>query len=163
MRPSADSTVSWYVSLNGKQECIPVGCIPPAHYRTGGLCPVGLPNWDPPGQRPPSWTETPLNRDPPRQRPPWTETPWTQNSLWTETPPKTEAPWTETPRQRPPGHRPPSGQRPSPDRDPPWTETPSYVTCGACWDRDLPLWTEWHSLVKTLPCRNFVAGGKNPV
>ena len=24
-----------------QQECIPVGCIPPARYRTGGLCPRG--------------------------------------------------------------------------------------------------------------------------
>ena len=75
--------------LNGKQEYIPVGWVLPARYRTGGLCPVGLPNWDPPGQRPPSWTETPLlDRDPPPgQRPP----------SWTET----------LPRQRPPGQRPP--------------------------------------------------------
>ena len=27
-------------SLN-QQECIPVGYVPPARYRTGGLCPVG--------------------------------------------------------------------------------------------------------------------------
>ena len=69
------------------QECIPVGCVP-----------SGLPNRDPPGQRPP-WTETP------RQRPPWTETPWTETSL---------------------------------DRD-----LPGHVTCGACWDRDPALWTEF--------------------
>ena len=24
-----------------EQECIPVGCVPPALYRTGGLCPGG--------------------------------------------------------------------------------------------------------------------------
>ena len=24
-----------------QQECIPVGCVPPARYRTGGLCPGG--------------------------------------------------------------------------------------------------------------------------
>ena len=25
-----------------KQECLPVGCVPPARYRMGGLCPGGL-------------------------------------------------------------------------------------------------------------------------
>ena len=79
-----------------KQESIPVGCVPPARYRTGGS----------------PWAR------PPGQRPPWTETP--------------------SPRQRPPGQRPHL-----------WTET--------------PLWTEWHTGVKILPCRNFVAGSNNPV
>ena len=41
----------------------------------------------------------------------------------------------------------------------PWTETPP-PTCGACWDRD-PLWTEWHTGVKTLPYCNFIAGSNN--
>ena len=38
---------------------------------------------------------------------------------------------------------------------------PGHVTCGACWDRDPPppMWTELQTGVKTLPCRNFVAGG----
>ena len=27
--------------------------------------------------------------------------------------------------------------------------------------RPLPLWTEWQKGVKTLPCRNYVADGKN--
>ena len=40
-------------------ECIPVGCAPPALYRTGGS----------PWQRPP-----PLDRDPLDGDPPWTET-----------------------------------------------------------------------------------------
>ena len=32
----------------------------------------------------------------------------------------------------------------------------------ACWDRNPPpLWTESQTRVKTLPCRSFVAGGKN--
>ena len=61
-----------------KQKCIPVGCLPPARYRTGGLC---LPYRDSP------WTETSLDRDPLGQRPPimWplvhggTETPCEQN------------------------------------------------------------------------------------
>ena len=47
-----------------QQECISVGCIPPAFYRTGDLPDSDLP-----------WTETPLgqrppDRDFPRQRPP---------------------------------------------------------------------------------------------
>ena len=53
-----------------KQECIPVGCVPPTRYHTGrGLCLRGV-----------SITKTPLDRyppdrdPPPGQRPPWTET-----------------------------------------------------------------------------------------
>ena len=38
------------------------------------------------------------------------------------------------------------------DRDSPCTETP--------WQKP-PLWTESQTGVKTLPCRNFVAGGNN--
>ena len=56
-----------------KQECIPVGCVPPTIYHTGGSPWTETP-----------LTETPLDRDPSRQRPPdrdpldrdpWTETP----------------------------------------------------------------------------------------
>ena len=47
-----------------EQECIPGGCVPPARYRSGGVCPVGgLPDRDPPGQSPPS------RQRPPGQRP----------------------------------------------------------------------------------------------
>ena len=58
-----------------KQECIPVRCVLPAHYRMGvsvsvrGFSVTETPPTDPPGKRSP-WTETPL-----RQRlrhPPWT-------------------------------------------------------------------------------------------
>ena len=46
--------------------------------------------------------------------------------------PPTETPWTETlPRQRPP-----------------WTQTPHEQN-------------DWPTFVKTLPCRNFIAGGNN--
>ena len=61
-----------------------------------------------------------------------TEIPWTENSL--DRDPHTETPWTETfflDRDSPPGQRSP----------PPWTESQTGV--------------------KTLPCRNFVAGYKN--
>ena len=48
-----------------EQECIPVGCVLPALYRTG----VGLHDRDPPGQRPP------VDKDPPpRDTSVWTET-----------------------------------------------------------------------------------------
>ena len=53
-----------------KQECIPVGCVLPARYRTGGLLDRDRP-----------WTETPLerlplDRDPPLgQRPPHRQRP----------------------------------------------------------------------------------------
>ena len=57
-----------------KQECIPVGCVPPACKCTAAARGVTL-------TETPS-TDTPLDRDPPGQRPPWTE-----NPLWTETPP----------------------------------------------------------------------------
>ena len=74
--------------IKKKQECIAVGCVPPVRYRTGGL-----PDRDPPGQRPPR-TETPLGRDPHRQRPPGQrkprETPpvmWQVMHAGTETPP----------------------------------------------------------------------------
>ena len=48
----------------------------------------GLPDRDPPGQRPP------LDRDPPGQRAPL-ETPWTENPH--RDPPRQRTPWTETP------------------------------------------------------------------
>ena len=104
-----------------QQECIPVGCVPPALYRTGGLPNRDPPDRDPPGQRP-CWKETPLppDRDPPGQ------TPRTETPLWTETPPgqaplerdpPTETPWTVCDRQRPPGQRILLDRDP-PDRDP---------------------------------------------
>ena len=71
-----------------KQECIPVGCIPPAHYCTGG---GGVSHMETPPDR------DPPDRDPPGQRPPWTETPWTETLHWTETKPWTETPCTGTP------------------------------------------------------------------
>ena len=51
---------------NKLQECIPVGCVPPALYRTGGL----------PDRDPSPWTETPPGQKPPRTNPlPRTDTP----------------------------------------------------------------------------------------
>ena len=87
-----------------QQECIPVGCVPPAHYCTG-WCPWQTPldrnplDRDPPGQRP-LWTETPHSpgKRPPRHRPPkqipWTKTTQTETALDRDL--QTETPLTET-------------------------------------------------------------------
>ena len=95
-------------------------------YRGWGLCPGGLRNKDPPGQRLPPLDRDPSDRDPntetPHRDPLWTETLLDRDSHWTETP------WTET---QPPRQRHPLQQRLLLDRDP-----PGHVTCGACWDRD---------------------------
>ena len=74
--------------LKKKQECIPVGCVPPTRYRTE----TPLDRNPPPGRDP--QTETPLDRDPPGQRPSRTEPPslgwrppWTETEtgpLWTD-------------------------------------------------------------------------------
>ena len=131
-------------------------------YGGGGLWQLGLPDRDPP------WTEIsvdrytpdrePPDRDPPGQisppghRPLWTDTP-RQRSFWTETPldgaPLTEIPWTETPRQRPPWTE--TSWTEIPRQRPPGQRPPSYVTCGACWDREPPR-TESQTGVKSLPC-----------
>ena len=123
--------VEFWAHLYKYKNAIPVGCVPPAHYRMGGLC-LG---------------DSPLDRDPPGQRPPGQRSP------------RRRAPWKETPGQRPPDRDPlwtetPSGQKLPLDRDPLWTETPSgqrplsHLTCGTCWDRDPPLWRESQTGVK---------------
>ena len=70
------------------------------------------------------------DRDSPGQRSPWIETP-RQRCPWTETLPPDKDP----PGQRPPIDRYPSPTHPRHGQRPPWTG------------------------LKTLPCRNFVAGG----
>ena len=69
-----------------EQECIPVECVPPTRYHTGGL-----PNRDPytetSRQRPPD--RDPLDRDPLDRETPWIET---------LPPPGKRLPWTKTPR-----------------------------------------------------------------
>ena len=64
-----------------EQECMPVGCILPAHYHTER----GVSLTETPLDRDPPWTETPRtetppDRDPPRdprgQRPPWSSNLW---------------------------------------------------------------------------------------
>ena len=51
--------------IRREQECIPVGCVPPARYHTGGLpdrdtpgAETSPPDREPPGQRHPLWTES---------------------------------------------------------------------------------------------------------
>ena len=91
------------------QECISVGCVPPASYRAGGLH-----DRDPPGQRPPR--QRPPRQRPPRRRPPGqrpqTETPWTETPTPRQKHPCTETPGMETPRD---GDPPPLRNR---ERDP---------------------------------------------
>ena len=88
----APFTYHIYLIISSKQECIPVGCVPPAHNHMGIFLTETPVDRGPP-QRPPCtdtlWTETPMDRDPRGQRPPCTETPWTETP-WTETAPP---PW----------------------------------------------------------------------
>ena len=87
-----------------KQECIPVGCVPPARYCTGELSLTETPQAETPQ------TKTPLGRDPPDRDPPW------------QRPPRQRPPWVETPQtETPPGQR-------SPRQRPPWAETPQTET-----------------------------------
>ena len=104
----------------------------------------------PPAQRPPFWTETPLDRapldrdpppgqraPPPRQRPPtWTETPLDREPLEQRPSLHRDPPCTETlPAQRPSLHRDPPctetlpAQRPYLHRDPPSTELSRQTSC----------------------------------
>ena len=54
------------------KNAFPGGCVPPSRNCTGGfsLTEIPLGQRPPPGQRPPTWTVIPLDRDPPRQRSP---------------------------------------------------------------------------------------------
>ena len=112
--------------LTIRQECIPVGCVQPALYHTGGLPDRTSLDRE---QRPPSTETTCPDRDPLGQRPPG-QRPSGQ---------RTETPWTETPHTEthPPLDRDPLLL----DRDPPWTETPLGT--------DKHLWIQWVNSVKT--------------
>ena len=65
-----------------KQECIPVGCLPPAAVTSGGWA-GGVSTRHPPGIRHPPGTRHPPHgsRPPPEQAPPLEQAPPT---LWTE-------------------------------------------------------------------------------
>ena len=123
----APFTYRIYLIISSKQECIPVGCVPPAHNHMGGL----------------------PDRDPCGQKPPPTETPWT-DTLWTEIPLDRDPCG-----QRPPGQRPPGQRLPPPDRDSPQTENPPGERTPRQrlpLDRD-PLWAETPSGQRTPPPR----------
>ena len=93
----------------------------------------------PPGHRP-SGQRHPLDRDLPRPRTsPWTEAPPPDRDILDKDTSWTDTRWTETPRTE----------------TPLWTENPTP-------GQRTPPRTESQTGVKTLPCRNFVAGGKKP-
>ena len=112
----------------------------------------------------------------PNRDPLWTKTPNDRNHPWPETPLDRDPLDKDPPGQRHlPGQRPPSpGQRPSLDRDPwteippgqrppgqssPWTETPWSCDLWCMLGQRAPLHEQNHRhFVKTLLCRNFVAG-----
>ena len=117
---------AYLIKLHDKQECIPIGCIPPASVATmsvlGG---VSVPIHRDPLHRDLPFYRDPLHRDPLSQRPSFTEIPWTEIPLDRDTlgqrPPldwEPPCPWTEPALDRvpwdPPEERPPT----------PWTETP---------------------------------------
>ena len=121
-----------------KQYCIPVGCILPALHRVcvwrAGLYLGGLDS-KPPNKNPLSET-------------PWTETPLDRTTL------------DRDPLDRDPLDRDPPGQRPHSEgswnqkKRPPWKENGTRQPDRKCYHTEPPpqLWTEWHTLLKILPC-----------
>ena len=110
---------------NCKQEYIPVQYVPPARYRTRGLC----------------LTETPSGQRPPGQGPPWQRSPRQRPSSGQEPPGQKPPSSTEThplDRDQNPLDRDPNGQIPL------WTAIPSGGTL---------LWIESQTGVKILPSR----------
>ena len=92
IKRSESSWLYWTCGNEIKQECIPMGCVPPTLYCTRGVSVQGVS----------------LNRDPPpRQRSPWHRIPFEQR------PPQDRDP----PRQRLPWHRTPFGETPPQDRE----------------------------------------------
>ena len=85
--------------------------------------------------------QRPLDIAPSGQRPPG------------QRPSREKPPQTETPRQRNPRER-------SRDRDPPGQRLPRQRPPRQRL-KTPPPWTEWHTSVKTSPCRNFIAGGNS--
>ena len=75
-----------------EQECIPVGCVPPAAVAVWGVSTRHPPQTRPPSQTPPPGTRhppSPRSRKPPGPDPPWDQTPTPRNQapppLWTDT------------------------------------------------------------------------------
>ena len=134
-----------------KQECIPVGCVPPVALAIPGGS----------STRPP-WTRPPRSRHPPGPDPLGQGTPWSRHPQSKHPPPGSRHPLV-LPGSDPRDKVPPWSQAPPPlragtprtrhprDKAFPQDQTPSYQT---------PLLTESQTSVKILPCPNFVAGGK---
>ena len=130
------------VKIENQQECIPVGCVLPACYHTGGLDP---PDRDPPDRDPldrDPQTETPMDRDPP-----WTDTPMDRDPL--DRDPNTETPPGQRPPDRDPQIETPSSWTETPGQQPPWTETP------------LVMWPVVHSGTETHPVNRMAQRCKN--
>ena len=101
----------WHI-LFMKQECIPVGCVPPAHW----------PDGPPLMENPPGWRTPPDGELPPDGEPP---------PGWRTTPPDGEHPRMENPPdgEPPPMENPPRWRTPPDGEPPPPMENPPYV-CG---------------------------------
>ena len=130
------------------QECIPVGCVPPAAVAIGGGG-LGV------STRPLLWPFGVVAL------------------LWPSAPPHPQRPYQKATfnqkATKPEGHNrrphpPPQEQTPHHQAPPPQTCCKACwdITCNACWD-SIPPWTESQTPVKTLPCPNFVAGGNKAV
>ena len=136
---------------NNQQECIPVGFVPPAHWPYL-IISYALPPHNhacPPTMHPPpATTHTPGNHACPLAT---THTPKKPHML----PHNHACPPATT--QPPP---PPQHACPWQACTPPATmhAPPGYHACPACPPCGQ---NSWHTLLKILPCPNFVAGGKN--
>ena len=135
----------------------------------GVLCPGGLPDRNPPGQKPPAtWQRPPLgrdflDRDPQKEHGTRHRDPMEKRLPDRDLPgQKPSSPWQRTPGQRLHGQR-PLWTETHLDRDRPWTETPlgerppgRNMRPGSQTGSDMikrhPLWTKWPTCVTVLPC-----------
>ena len=103
-----DPFASFY-QCNIKQECIPVGCVPPAHWPDGEPPSPRMENHPHPGWRtPPDGDSSPDGEPPPMENPPCMEDPPRM-----ENPPDGEPPQMENP---------PDGEPPQDGEPPLWTD-----------------------------------------
>ena len=133
-----------------KQECIPVGCIPPAHWPYLRIS--SYPTHAPPNNHAHPWAT---------MHPPGAtmHAPWEQPCM----PPLEQPRMPARATMHPPGEQPcmPSWEQPC--MPPKCNHAPPRATMHAPQaTTHTPLWTECgHTLLKILPCPNFVAGGNN--
>ena len=108
------------------QECIPVGCVPPAAVAvTGGGSPH-LPQ-----------SRYPLEQTPPQSRHPPEQHPQSEHPPGAGTPPEQTLPRADTPQTDPPQLPLGCGPGPDPPQLPPWLwawRPPLETCCKACWD-----------------------------